>query len=365
MKPRTTLKKYIARKTRKYRTIPLDNEHILLKRNTHLLNRKKGIARCMPLLSPIYDNTQNIKAGDKLLLTMGKDEGKRIPYFLEYYRQLGIDHFFFIDNDSIEPMADSLSGMPDVSLWHTKDSYSGSNYGVDWMNVINGHYAPGHWTLTVDLDEFLVFPYMEDRSFSELCLHLDNMEQASMFCPLIDMYPNGPISDAVVPPGDNPLNYADHFDVVGYHSERGIFDDVWIRGGPRCRVFNHGDVQKSPSINKTPLMKWNDDTLYLVSTHTAYPFEYNQPHNNGISSVTGALLHFKFTSDMTKKAEYAVKHKNHYKESREYIEYLKTLERDEHLNLTSPVSAKYINSHSLIDAKLMNTALWGFQHNPR
>lgn len=355
-------KKYIARKTRRFRNVDTDGgrhhqREILKKRIT-------GKARCMSLLEPVQDNTRLIKPGDKLLLTMGKDEAKRIPYFLDYYRTLGIDHFFFIDNDSAIPMADQLEGMSDVSLWHTMDSYADSQYGVDWMNAINGKYATGHWTLTVDLDEFFVFPYMELRSYVELCAYLDNMHQSSMFAPLIDMYPKGSISDAVIPVGENPLHYADHFDVAGYHADHGGFEDIWLRGGPRCRVFNNNNVNSSPTLNKTPLMKWTENTLYILSTHCAYPFENNHPHPNGVSAVTGALLHFKFISEMKEKAEYAIKHKNHYEGSKEYAEYLQKLEENENLSLHSPVSAKYVNSETLIKAKLINTSLWGFEYNP-
>jgi hypothetical protein len=358
-------KKQWARRTKslrqKFGLVPESSN--IKEQQAHLKKRRHGKTRCTPLLSSVIDNTSRIHPGDKVLLTMGKDEAKRIPYFLEYYRNLGIDHFLFIDNDSSKPMADLLEGMCDVSLWHTTDSYAGSQYGVDWMNALNSKYAVGHWILTVDLDEFFVFPYMEKRSFKELCNYLDNMEQKSMFAPLIDMYPNGSISDAVVSTGEDPLRYANYFDVAGYHAQHGGFDDVWLKGGPRCRLFNNGNIESSPSINKTPLIKWTEETLYIFSTHTAYPFELNHPHPKGVSSVTGALLHFKFISEMKEKAEYAVKHKNHYEGSKEYAEYLKVLAENENLSLICPHSAKYISSETLIDAKLINASLWGFEYN--
>ena len=336
-------KKQWARKTKSLRQrfglVP-DSSNIK-ERKTHLKKRRYGKTRCTPLLSSLIDNTSSIRPGDKLLLTMGKDEAKRIPYFLEYYRNLGIDHFLFIDNDSSKPMADLLEG----------------------MNAINCKYAVGHWTLTVDLDEFFVFPYMEERSFKELCYYLDNMEQKSMFAPLIDMYPNGSISNAVVPEGADPTLYADHFDASGYHVEYGIFEDIWVRGGPRCRVFNDGNHLESPSLNKTPLIKWSEQTLYIIGTHVAYPFELNHPHPKGVSSVTGALMHFKFISEMKEKAQYAVDHENHFNDSKEYKTYLRTLAQNESLNLYSPISCKFVNTNTLLNAKLINAELWGLGCN--
>ena len=241
-----SLKKELARKTIKIR-----RKFIQKKADSHkghIKRRLEGKLRCIPTLKEVYNNTKNIKAGDRILLTMGRDENSRIPYFLEYYRDLGIDHFFFIDNDSVDPMEDILENMSDVSLWHTKDSYSGSNYGVDWMNAINGQYGVGHWVLTVDLDEFFVFPLMENRSYSELLVHLETMEKPSLFAPLIDMYPDGLISDAVVPTGKSPLNYANHFDISGYIADYGWFEDVWLKTRQRGREFMNTITKEYPDI---------------------------------------------------------------------------------------------------------------------
>lgn len=348
------VKLYLARKKRKILNFSKSRRaHRTIK------SRLSGKKRCLPHLKPIFDNTGNIKAGNKLLLTMGKNEAARIPYFLEYYTKLGIDHFFFIDNDSDIPMEDQLKGMPNVSLWHTTDSYKESQFGVDWMNVINGSYGIGHWVLTVDLDEFLVFPEMEHRTYNELLVFLDTIEQNSMFAPLVDMYPDGPISEASVPEGQSPLNYAPCFDNSGFHAITGGYEDVWLRGGPRCRVFNNGDIEKSPTLSKTPLIKWTRETLYLFSTHSAYPPEHNHIYQTGIQSPTGALLHFKFVSEIKEKAKYAVLNENHYEGSREYKMYLEALEKNEQLNLYSQCSSYYKDSESLVEAGLMGKGLWG------
>lgn len=45
-----------------------------------------------------------------------RDEGHRLAFFLQYYRDLGFEHFICIDNGSTDGTAELLSSFDDVSL---------------------------------------------------------------------------------------------------------------------------------------------------------------------------------------------------------------------------------------------------------
>jgi Glycosyl transferase family 2 len=318
---------------------------------------KRRAVRATNHLKPVYDRTHLIKPGARLLMTMGRDENSRIPYFLEYYRKLGIDHFLFVDNQSDPPMADVLANEPDISLWYTDEAYADTRYGVDWMNALLGRYAVGHWTMTVDLDEFFVYPFMEHRSYNELLAFLNDSEKPGFYTVLVDMYPEGPISSAHVPPGEAPLDHAPWFDGLGYYSMKGGHEDSWVRGGPRLRAFNPENISAAPSLNKTPLIKWHQRFAYYLSTHVAYPTILNHAHRRS-HEPTGALLHFKFVSSFREKIDHAIKHKNHYNDSSEYQKYLKHLESSENYTLHSAVSRKYEGTHSLLEANIITSGCW-------
>ena len=318
---------------------------------------KRRASRSLAKLTPVHDHTGRIRPGDRILMSMGRDENTRLPYFLDYYRKLGIDHFLIVDNLSDPPMADILAGQPDVSLWATSESYAGTRFGVDWMNALLGKYAVGHWALTVDLDEFFVYPFMESRSYGELLAFLDDLEKPSFYTLLVDMYPEGSINSAHVPSGEPPLDYAPYFDRLGYYITKGGHKDSWARGGPRLRVFNPSDYKAAPSLNKTPLIKWQSGYAYYLSTHVAYPMLLNRVHAK-FHEPTGALLHFKFVSSFREKIDQAIKLKNHYNDSREYQKYLDQLEHSEDYSLFSAVSEKYEGPDSLIKANLMTSGCW-------
>lgn len=297
---------------------------------------KRRAAGSKKHLKPIQDHTSRIKPNHRLLITVGKNENSRIPYFLEYYRNLGIDHFLFVDNISNPPMADVLSGQPDVSLWRTEQNFTDASYGVDWVNALLARHAVSHWVLNVDLDEFFVYPLMESRSYEELLDFHDDIEKPCMSSLQVDMYPDGNITSVHVPVGESPLLYAPFFDRDGYHQSKGSDLETCVRGGPRFRMLGTMDLARAPLLSKTPLIKWRARFAYSFRNHVAYP-----PLNTAYQKFhlpTGALLHFKLLSpacqnhDHPKKAEMEC--------------------------LYGSMSNRFENSQSLVDANLITPGGW-------
>ena len=70
-------------------------------------------------LSRVADRTDQIREDDILMFCTLRNEKVRLPYFLEYYREMGVNHFLFVDNDSTDGTMDYLAEQPDVSVWHT------------------------------------------------------------------------------------------------------------------------------------------------------------------------------------------------------------------------------------------------------
>lgn len=85
-------------------------------------------------LSPVADRTGQIRPDDILAFLTIRNERARLRYFLDYYRRLGVSHFFFVDNGSADGGREFLADEPDVSLWDTEESYRKSRFGTDWLN---------------------------------------------------------------------------------------------------------------------------------------------------------------------------------------------------------------------------------------
>ena len=63
------------------------------------VRRKRRLIRALRKsseLTHVQDNTSAIRPDDVLLVCTMRNEKIRLPYFLEYYRELGINHFLFV-----------------------------------------------------------------------------------------------------------------------------------------------------------------------------------------------------------------------------------------------------------------------------
>lgn len=63
-------------------------------------------------LSSVANRTSNISAGDVLLVSTLRNERIRLPYFLKYYRDMGVSHFLIIDNGSDDGSREYLAEQP-------------------------------------------------------------------------------------------------------------------------------------------------------------------------------------------------------------------------------------------------------------
>jgi hypothetical protein len=309
-------------------------------------------------LTSVVDRTGQIKAGDILVFSTLRNERVRLAFFLQYYRKLGANHFFFVDNNSDDGSREFLADQPDTSVWTTKSSYKRSQFGVDWLNGLKTKYADGHWVLVVDVDEMLVYPFCDTRSLHALTDWLDAGSIKSFGAMLLDMYPKGRIQHARIRDGRDPIRTAPYFDSSNYFVERNSkYGNLWIQGGPRMRSFFRDRPAHAPALNKTPLVKWSKGYVYVSSTHTLLPRGLNLVYDEwGGQKPCGALLHSKFVNTFSEKAEEELKRKQHYAASREYRTYLKKL--GSVLDLWTEHSVEYEGWQQLEQLGLMSRGNW-------
>lgn len=292
-----------------------------------------------------------------VVLSVVRNEVRMLPQFLEYYRSIGVEHFLFVDNDSTDGTTRLLEDQADVSLWKTSQNYSDAHYGVDWINWIASSHCTGKWVLTVDADELFVYPDMENRTLPDLLDFLDSQGRSSFFAPLIDCYSEKPFAEIHHDSETDLISQFPYFDSTGYKSRQGRYGECSMMGGVRKRIFYENTKLSPPTLNKTPLVKWHDKVRYINSTHCMLPWQLNDPHGP-VPMPTGALLHFKLTSDFAKKAEIEVQRAQHWDNAIEYRTYLDWIRSNRDIALVSSMSKKYTSSHSLEEAGLITRGCW-------
>lgn len=304
------------------------------------------------------DRTAAIRPADILLFATVRNEGIRLPWFLDYYRRLGIHHFLIVDNGSTDGSAAYLADQPDVSLWTTGASYKRARFGADWMNALLARHGHGHWCLTVDADEFLVYPFCDTRPIEALTDWLDASSIRSFPAMLLDMYPKGRIDAETYRAGQDPFEIAQWFDSGNYAIRRNPhLGELWIQGGPRARTFFADNPERAPALNKIPLVRWHRSYAYVSSTHSLLPRGLNLVYDEwGGEKAAGCLLHAKLIDTFGPKAEEELTRRQHYAASHEYRAYASAM-RD-NPDFWCKWSEKYINWRQLEILGLMSKGNW-------
>jgi len=307
-------------------------------------------------LKLVVDRTLDMRPGPIVVSTM-RNEQARLPFFLDYYRRLGVVHFLIVDNDSTDGTGDYLDPQPDVSLWRTQGSYRASRFGVDWVNALLMRHGHGRWVLVVDPDEFLVYPHCDTRDLAELTTWLDISGKNAMGSTLIDMYSDRPIEETHCEADEDPIAAAPFFDALNYvHRRHERYHNLWIQGGPRMRVFFADRPETAPALNKIPLVKWHRAYVFRSSTHNLLPRRLNRVYEHrGGSTTSGALLHAKFLDVLTDKVAEEIERREHYDGGKEYETYAKA---GMSASLWTPQSVRYQGWRQLCEFGLMSEGGW-------
>ncbi|MEO6299673.1 MAG: glycosyltransferase family 2 protein [Paracoccaceae bacterium] len=309
-------------------------------------------------VTAVHDRTAMIGADAILGFMTVRNERLRLPHFLDHHRKLGVDHFLIVDNLSQDGTREWLQEQPDVSLWSTQAGYRQSRFGLDWITPLQRRYGHGHWCLTLDADEILVYPYWETRNLRALTQHLRAEGRQSFGAMMLDMYPKGPLEVQEYTAGQDPITVLPWFDSGNYVVQvQPKMRNLWIQGGVRARAFFAGDPRKAPTLNKVPLVFWDRGYVYVNSTHAILPRALNAVFDEtGGEWLSGILLHTKFLPIVVEKSREEQERREHFANSALYDDYYHGVIASP--NLWTETSARYTGWRQLEAMGLMSRGGW-------
>ncbi|MGE3865619.1 MAG: glycosyltransferase family 2 protein [Hyphomonadaceae bacterium] len=287
-----------------------------------------------------------------VLITTLRNETLRLPYFLEYYRKLGIEHFIIVDNESDDDVQDLVRPMTDVSIWSAKGSFKKARYGVVWMNHLLSKYCAGKWILNVDVDEFLVFLDQDEQGLPALARRLEGQGVRGLATFMLDMYSDRPVAENLYRPGQDPLEVCPFFDAYGYvETVESPLSVKFVRGGPRSRVFV-SRPQDSPWLQKTVFIKWKRHFAFIQGSATlVWPPNLADPAYADQRGMPSALLHFKFLSEFFEKVAEEQARQQH---CPDYGHYQATIDEGKPLSFMFEGSRRYRDWTSLEEVGLLS-----------
>ena len=280
------------------------------------------------------------------LLAVLQDEIILLPYFIQFYKKMGVENFIFIDNNSEDGSYEYLYKKNDINitLYHTKKSYKDANFGLDWVNYLLDKYCKDKWCIVVDIDELLTIK----NSLSDLINKMERFKCNITFNLLLDMYPKSNTPN--YKSGNSFLEHSNYYDkfTVKYNRYHSLLNDIFqIFGGVRKRLFGVDNC-----ISKISLFKYtfyNNINLgigyHTLNCHNNENFKSNVLKNINIYPDMNILLHFKFIKPNLK--DFFLKRVNNNQDWDNSSEYKKYLGNYKDSFYKKDYSIKYINEYKL------------------
>ncbi|MFV0386104.1 glycosyltransferase family 2 protein [Paracoccus sp. (in: a-proteobacteria)] len=309
-------------------------------------------------LRPVADRTGHIAPDDILVFAALRNEAARLPEFLAHYRGLGVAHFLFVDNGSDDGSVELVRDQPDASLWLCGDGYRRSRFGMDWIGALLMRHGHGHWCLTVDIDELLIYPDHDRRDLRALTRYLDDRAIPGLGALMLELYPQARLGQAEAPDDAPLLARLPWFDAGPYRTRiMSPKRNRWVQGGVRERAFFPDRPGQSPTLNKLPLIRWNWRYAYVNSTHSLLPPHLNDLYDGpGDPRLSGILLHGKFLPQIIEKSTEELDRRQHFTNPSAYVHYHRALTGEP--VLWNQSSTRYRDWQQLVDLGLMGTGDW-------
>ena len=277
------------------------------------------------------------------LLTLVRNETMRLPFFLDYYRKIGIEEFYIVDNDSNDGTVEYLTTQADVVLFHTKGNFLRARDGVYWLNYIMNTESGFRWVLYLDLDELLIVPEIETHGLTSVIEDMDQRGEELMMARMFDMFPETIERGLAYQAGDNPLNASPYFDLNHTYVGDILFPYTKYQGGASERFTGRINVDH---LGKVPLIRADRGIRFIESSHWVTPGK--------VSATTGALLHFKFIGPFLEVFKLEGERKAYPHGSERYLQFYQTLSSMTPTErLLGEHSVHFLNSEQLLKLGLI------------
>jgi hypothetical protein len=249
-------------------------------------------------LQCVQGKARNKKTGAVVAVVPYYGDHRLMPWFLGYYRRLGVPSFVFLDLSQDGDLDKHLADEADCTIWRPRGGFIHPSRTLHALNFLRQRYARNKWCLSVEPYEMLVFPHSETRHIRDLIDFIECEHRSHVFAIVVETYGEVPASEIAFSAGQSPLDHIPFFDSAGYATgEQSLLKSVPIKGGLQRRALFAEAPQDAPHLHRVPLVRLAWDRFYLASTRLMVPFSLNTAHAPWHSSPTACLLHFAILTD--------------------------------------------------------------------
>lgn len=285
---------------------------------------------------------------EPIVLTVVRDDLKRIKLFYQHYQKLGVKQLVFIDNGSTDGTLEWLSQQQDTRCYRVSAKYHCESK-VAWIEKALALTGYDRWYVVVDADELLDYVGSEQHDLKSLILHAKNKGRKHLNGFMLDMYSDKPLFTEDCEYCEIVSRFR-YFDASGYthRSYRSRIIDttvVALCGGPRARVFNN----KNFCMSKQAVFYFDSDILYC-NPHYFWPYiKWDE------MPCSYVLRHYKFLKQDLCEFEKRIEEKGFWNESHDYKCYIDSYSNNSYISMKCNESKEYMSSVSLSTIPFLET----------
>ena len=289
-------------------------------------------------IEKVQSATTTLGPKDVVLICVARNAATYVPSYLAHYRRLGVKRFAFLDDRS-DDQTRALLAQPDVDLYTSNVDFRSTGGGLLWRDMLVDMYGRDRWYISLDSDEYLIYPGCEARPISAFIGDLERQGLKRSMAVMLDIYPDRPLAQALAhdpidaaPTACCPLHDGDGYTV----SDEAL--STAVRGGPRRRLF---DVDMR--MSKFPVIFADKRTHFNSGSHHA-PI----PTERNFGPVSAVLLHYKFPNDAVKEFHRIADQGTHAKGAGFYKAIVSHDAFGEDMDLRYSGSVRFTNSETLV-----------------
>jgi len=167
-----------------------------------------------------------VRPGEISVFASLRDDQAYLGKFHQHYRELGVKHFFLIDDGSASPVGEALPH-EDVHVFRPEAGVFATGKGM-WLEALMKYFlSPGMWAITVDADEFLELPPGHD-TLTSVVTRAAQIGQEFVPAILLDMVPSAPAEELL---GRDFAFAMEHFT-----------DHAWVIEPPSRAYLSHASM---------------------------------------------------------------------------------------------------------------------------
>lgn len=196
------------------------------------------------IVSPVTSEPLPIvRPGELSLFCTAKNDEKFLLPFYRHYKEIGVKHFFIVDDGSTVPV-EAVLPQADVQVFRPEAGTFATAKGM-WLGALIKYFLePGMWSLTVDVDEFLDLP-PGLRNLNEVVSTSEKQGLGFIPAILLDMIPD-PEDDLI---GKGFLKLLDGFKT-----------HALVTGNPSPEYRDHSSIKWG--FGKYDKLSWTFDARY-------------------------------------------------------------------------------------------------------